>query len=77
MRPTADGWIFLFADVEGSTCAEDAIAAIAKETYSIRSIASRSCRQELRTEERPPHPHHPQVWWSGLAGGAKPCCLRG
>ena len=40
-RLEADGWIFLFADVEGSTCAEDAIAAIAKETYSIRSIASR------------------------------------
>ena len=37
----AQGWIFLFADVEGSTCAEDAIAAIAKETYPIRSIASR------------------------------------
>lgn len=32
--------IFLFADVEGSTCAEDAIAVIAKETYSTRSIAS-------------------------------------
>ena len=40
-RLEAQGWIFLFADVEGSTCAEDAIAAIAKETYPIRSIASR------------------------------------
>ena len=40
-RLQAKGWIFLFADVEGSTCAEDAIAAIAKETYPIRSIASR------------------------------------
>ena len=40
-RLEAKGWIFLFADVEGSTCAEDAIAAIAKETYPIRSIASR------------------------------------
>ena len=40
-RLKADGWIFLFADVEGSTCAEDAIAAIAKETYYTRSIASR------------------------------------
>ena len=35
------GWIFLFADVEGSTCPEDAVATIAKETYPIRSIASR------------------------------------
>lgn len=40
-RLEADGSIFLFADVEGSTCAEDAVAAIAKETYSTRSIASR------------------------------------
>ena len=36
-RLEADGWIFLFVDVEGSTCAEDAIAAIAKETYSTRA----------------------------------------
>ena len=35
------GWIFLFADVEGSTCPEDAVATIAKETYPIRSIAFR------------------------------------
>ena len=40
-RLQARGWIFLFADVEGSTCAEDALATIAKETYSIRSIGSR------------------------------------
>lgn len=45
-RLEADGWIFLFADVEGSTCAEDAIAAIAKETYFNRSIASRFGRSE-------------------------------
>ena len=37
----AKGWIFLFADVEGSTCPEDAVATIAKETYPVRSIASR------------------------------------
>ena len=40
-RLQAEGWIFLFTDVEGSTCAEDALATIAKETYSIRSIGSR------------------------------------
>ena len=40
-RLEGKGWIFLFADVEGSTCAEDAVATIAKETYPIRSIASR------------------------------------
>ena len=40
-RLEAKGWIFLFADVEGSTCPEDAVATIAKETYPIRSIASR------------------------------------
>ena len=40
-RLEGDGWIFLFADVEGSTCPEDAVATIAKETYPIRSIASR------------------------------------
>ena len=40
-RLEATGWIFLFADVEGSTFPEDAVATIAKETYPIRSIASR------------------------------------
>ena len=35
------GWIFIFADVEGATCPEDAVATIAKETYPVRSIASR------------------------------------
>ena len=40
-RLEGDGWIFLFADVEGSTCPEDAVATIAKETYPVRSIASR------------------------------------
>ena len=40
-RLEGDGWIFLFADVEGSTCPEDAVATIAKETCRIRSIASR------------------------------------
>ena len=35
------GWIFLFADVEGATCAEDVIADIAKAVYPVRNIASR------------------------------------
>ncbi len=29
-RLEGEGWIFLFADVEGSTCPEDAVATIAK-----------------------------------------------
>ena len=40
-RLERDGWIFLFADLEGSTCPEDAVATIAKETYRIQPIASR------------------------------------
>lgn len=40
-RLEGEGWVCLFADVEGSTCPEDAVATIAKETYPTRSIASR------------------------------------
>lgn len=40
-RLEAKGWVFLFADVEGATCAEDAIADIAQAVYPVRSIASR------------------------------------
>ena len=40
-RLQAKGWISLFADVEGSTCAEDAVATIAKATYPVRSIVFR------------------------------------
>ncbi len=40
-RLEAKGWIFLFADVEGATCAEDAIADIAQAVYPVRPIASR------------------------------------
>ena len=40
-RLEAEGWIFLFADVEGATCAEDAIADIAQAVYPVRPIASR------------------------------------
>ena len=40
-RLEADGWIFLFADVEGATSAEDAITEIARAAHPVRSIASR------------------------------------
>ena len=40
-RLEADGWIFLFADVEGATSAEDAISEIARAAHPVRSIASR------------------------------------
>ena len=34
-------WIFIFTDVEGATCAEDAIADIAQAVHPVRSILSR------------------------------------
>ena len=40
-RLEAKGWIFLFADVEGATCAEDAIADIAQAVHPVRQIAPR------------------------------------
>lgn len=40
-RLESDGWVFLFTDVEGATCAEDAIAAIAQAVHPVRSISSR------------------------------------
>ncbi len=40
-RLEAKGWVFLFADVEGAICAEDAIADIAQAVHPVRSIASR------------------------------------
>lgn len=40
-RLELEGWVFLFVDVEGATCAEDAIADIAKAAYPIRSTMSR------------------------------------
>ena len=35
------GWIFLFTDVEGATCAEDVIADIAQAVHPVQRIASR------------------------------------
>ena len=40
-RLKLQGWEFLFADVEGATGAEDAIAAIAATTHPVRPISSR------------------------------------
>ena len=40
-RLKLQGWEFLFADVEGATCAEDAIAAIAVAARRVRPIFSR------------------------------------
>lgn len=37
----AEGWVFLFPDVEGATRTEDEIADIAQAVHPIRSIASR------------------------------------
>lgn len=44
----SDGWTFLFADVEGATCAEDAIAEIARAAHPVRPIASRFARTMRR-----------------------------
>ena len=40
-RLKLQGWEFLFADVEGATCAEDAIAVIAAAAHPVRPISSR------------------------------------
>ncbi len=40
-RLEGDGWVFLFTDVEGGTCAEDAVADIAQAVHPVRSISSR------------------------------------
>lgn len=39
-RLVEQGWEFLFADVEGATCAEDVIAAIAEAARPVRPISS-------------------------------------
>ena len=40
-RLEAEGWVFLFADVEGASSPEDVIAAIATATHPVRAISSR------------------------------------
>ena len=37
----AEGWIFLFTDVEGATCPEDAIAEISRAVHPVRTISER------------------------------------
>lgn len=41
LRLEAQGWVFLFADVEGATCPEDLIADVAKAAYPVRPMKSR------------------------------------
>ena len=38
----AQGWVFLFTDVEGATCPEDVIAAIAKAAHPVLPLIARS-----------------------------------
>lgn len=40
-RLAKQGWEFLFTDVEGATCAEDVVAAIAEAAHPVRPISSR------------------------------------
>lgn len=40
-RLEGEGWVFLFCDVEGATCAEDVIASVARAVHPVRSISSR------------------------------------
>ena len=40
-RLEADGWVFLFTDVEGATDPEDAVAGIAQAAHPVRPISSR------------------------------------
>ncbi len=35
------GWVFLFADVEGANCAEDVVADIAQAVHPVQSISAR------------------------------------
>lgn len=40
-RLEAQGWVFLFVDVEDATCPEDVIADVAEAAYPVRSLKSR------------------------------------
>jgi len=40
-RLETDDWLFLFVDVEGATCPEDAIANVAQAVHPVRSVAAR------------------------------------
>ena len=54
-RLKAQGWVFLFADVEGATCSEDVIAGIAETAYPIRTLRSRFTSGTLRLLDRLSH----------------------
>ena len=40
-RLECKGWVFLFTDIEGATCAEDVVASVAKAVHPVRPISSR------------------------------------
>ena len=40
-RLADEGWVFLFTDVEGATCAEDVVADIAQAVHPVQSISAR------------------------------------
>ena len=40
-RLEREGWVFLFADIEGATSAEDVVASVAEAVHPVRSISSR------------------------------------
>ena len=50
-RLKADGWVYLFADVEGADDAEDVIAQIAAATHEVRSLRSRLAERVGRWAE--------------------------
>ena len=47
-RLECKGWVFLFTDVEGATCAEDVIASLAEAVHPVRSISSRMATRMRR-----------------------------
>ena len=51
-RLEAQGWLFLFVDVEGATCPEDVIAGIAEAAHSVRTLRSRFTSGTLRLLDR-------------------------
>ena len=40
-RLESEGWVFLFSDVEGATCAKDVVASVAEAVHPVRSNSSR------------------------------------
>ena len=48
----SDGWIFLFTDLEGATCPEDAVASIAEACHPVRPISKRLAEEMGRLLSR-------------------------